>query len=362
MEEKKGKRSKIRIILAIIWILLVMYFIKINNKISNHLDSKYVYGYIDKTGQEVIEPQFYHSGDFHEGLAYACTKLVNKCGYIDKTGSFVVSPQFDNANDFSEGLASVEKGNLWGYINKNGDFVIKPKFAVAGNFKNGIAHVCSWFFQNSYIDKNGKTLFNLHFISTFGEFSDGMKVVWKGSFLFKNTKYGFINKVGEIVIKPQFDDANEFNDGLASVKKDDKWGYIDKTGKLAIPMKFQAAWDFKNGYAFVKASNKCGFIDKKGNLVINIKYDCNNLRAIRDNMITVSINNKLGCIDKTGKIIIKPNFDEINKFNEGIAAVKIGNKWGYIDKTGKIIVKPKFDHTSKFSENLAKIGVIEWKD
>ena len=44
-------------------------------------------------------------------------------------------------------------------------------------------------------------------------------------------KFGYIDKAGKIVINPQFDDAYNFFEGLASVGVEDKWGYIDQTGR-----------------------------------------------------------------------------------------------------------------------------------
>jgi hypothetical protein len=54
-----------------------------------------------------------------------------------------------------------------------------------------------------------------------------------------SSQCGFIDKHGKIVIKPQFDDAHDFSDGLASIRIRDrkpfgKWGYIDKQGKIVI--------------------------------------------------------------------------------------------------------------------------------
>jgi len=44
----------------------------------------------------------------------------SKYGYIDKQGHFVVNPQFDEAGNFSEGMAAVRIGNdktgKYGYI------------------------------------------------------------------------------------------------------------------------------------------------------------------------------------------------------------------------------------------------------
>jgi hypothetical protein len=46
-------------------------------------------------------------------------------------------------------------------------------------------------------------------------------------------KYGFNDKNGEIVIKPQFDWTFAFSEGLADVRIDEKYGYIDKKGEIS---------------------------------------------------------------------------------------------------------------------------------
>ena len=43
--------------------------------------------------------------------------------------------------------------------------------------------------------------------------------------------WGYIDPSGKYVINPQFDEAGDFEDGLAPVRIGAKWGYIDKTGK-----------------------------------------------------------------------------------------------------------------------------------
>jgi hypothetical protein len=44
-------------------------------------------------------------------------------------------------------------------------------------------------------------------------------------------KWGFIDKVGNIVVKPKFDYISSFSEGLAKVDISNRYGYIDKTGK-----------------------------------------------------------------------------------------------------------------------------------
>ena len=51
-------------------------------------------------------------------------------------------------------------------------------------------------------------------------------------------KHGFIDKKGNYVINPRFDDVGFFSDGLCGVKIGDKWGFIDKKGNYVINPRF----------------------------------------------------------------------------------------------------------------------------
>jgi hypothetical protein len=50
----------------------------------------------------------------------AAVDVGGKWGYIDRTGKYVVNPQFDSADPFSEGLATVKLGSKWGYVDESG--------------------------------------------------------------------------------------------------------------------------------------------------------------------------------------------------------------------------------------------------
>ena len=82
--------------------------------------------------------------------------------------------------------------------------------------------------NNGFIDKTGEIILDLEKINPDikhpHSFSEGLSCVYIGN------KYGYIDKKGNIVIKPQFDNAEGFIDGLAIVKMGDQKGYIDKKG------------------------------------------------------------------------------------------------------------------------------------
>src|SRR5581483_5631646 len=58
----------------------------------------------------------------------------------------------------------------------------------------------------------------------------------------RHDKYGYINRAGEVVVKPSFDRADEFSEGLAYVAVGDRYGYIDEAGKLVIKPQFKEAY------------------------------------------------------------------------------------------------------------------------
>ncbi|MDP8239929.1 MAG: WG repeat-containing protein [Candidatus Hatepunaea meridiana] len=90
---------------------------------------------INKMGNFIIEPtREYVIFGFYEGLAKIRVGEISgseKWGYIDKTGEVVIEPKFDFASDFSNGLARVlfgdYSGRVMGYIDKKGNYIWGPK-------------------------------------------------------------------------------------------------------------------------------------------------------------------------------------------------------------------------------------------
>jgi len=74
-------------------------------------------------------------------------------------------------------------------------------------------------------------------------------------------------------IKPQYEAAGDFHEGLAAIKRDGKWGFIDKTGKVVIAPQYDYVRQFSEGLAAVQKDGKFGVIDKTGKEVIASQYD-----------------------------------------------------------------------------------------
>ena len=71
----------------------------------------------------------------------AVVSIKNKYGYINKTGKEIIPLQFDDADIFSEELAPVKISGKWGYINRYGELIIPVTFDFAKPFSEGLALV-----------------------------------------------------------------------------------------------------------------------------------------------------------------------------------------------------------------------------
>lgn len=208
------------------------------------------YGYIDKSGDMVIPPQFYMARSFSEGLAaVAIGEFQSEMwGFIDTTGAMVVQPQFRDVKDFSEGLAAVQVWDSetlkWGYIDRTGTMVIPPRFSLAWDFSDGMARVSEGNGKWGYIDPTGRMAIQPQWDLveslpglTF-DFADGLAVVPVQDDQV-GLSFEYIDKDGRSAFEKRFNWASDFSEGLAAVLEEGKWGYIDEAGDMVIPPRFQ---------------------------------------------------------------------------------------------------------------------------
>ncbi len=89
----------------------------------------------------------------------------------------------------------------------------------------------------------------------------------------KGDKWGYCDRNKKIVIKPKYESADPFSDGLAWVQINDKWVLINREDKEITKCKYDFAWDFHEGLALVQKGKKFGFVNKEGLEVVACKYD-----------------------------------------------------------------------------------------
>jgi hypothetical protein len=157
--------------------------------------------------------------------------------------------------------------------------------------------------------------------------------------------YGAINKSGEFVIAPQYEELSEIGDDVYMGVKNDLSGYLTKKGKPLTQFIFDVAGDFRNGYAVVSKDEKFGLINISGAYNIEPKYE--NLSFIGDGLLKAqNEDDAWGIVNVQGQIILPFLYDAIGDFSEHRALVVKGEKCGYINESGEIIIPVNFRYTS----------------
>jgi hypothetical protein len=177
-------------------------------------------------------------------------------------------------------------------------------------------------------------------------------------------KWGFINRSGDVVIEPRYEDCYyQFSEGLAAVKTNGKWGYIDSTNQMLIAARFDGAQSFKGGIAAVRVGRpfegegKWGYIDKTGKYLFE-PTDALSYSGFSDGLMPVRKGEKWGYLNTKGEWAIPSRFADANDFSEGLAGVQdAGSTAGFIDLNGNWVIRldDAVPHYYGFSEGLASV-------
>lgn len=258
--------------------------------------------------------------DFERGLPYAAfLDLKGKMGLIDRNGKQLTQPdgsplRFDFIDDFQHGKTRICTGGRLAVAENPQE----EKITISNikMFTHGFFVTPTRFFENNSTAK--------FFYKKDGE---------------KDLKWGYIDSLGQVIIEPQYDFANQFLDSVAVNQKDSLWGLVNEQNEILLPFIHKGISPFGQDRWRVSFANKKPiFFNKKGHEVISLKY--NKFGGFFDEMCHVRIDSLWGYVDKNGDEVIPCQYEDARNFSEGLAAVLINNEWVFIDKTGKEVLNP----------------------
>lgn len=222
--------------------------VEISDKLLN-----WEYDIIDKTGNIISSQHYYLISNYSEGLAPVQITKHGKWGYIDKSGEIVIQCQYDEAFGFNLGLARVRIGTKLGFIDKSGAIIIPCQYTNLGNFSEGLS-VAEKEGKYGFIDREGTTIIPFKYEYA-NSFSEGL------AYVIQTGKCTFINKTGkEEIFMTKHDFVGEFSGGLTYVGVDNKIGFINRKGKVVLPFEYDYVTNVSKRISLVKKNKKYGYI------------------------------------------------------------------------------------------------------
>ncbi len=382
----------------------------------------------------------------------------NKKALLNKDTIFITD-WYDEIIPQEDKTFRVKKDELWNTINKKGEFLTTWNYQIIDTIENTIDYTIDYTtdYTTDYtidytidyirvaknnekyalIDKENKRMIN--WIDKPIEFENNIAQVYDQNFWFfidnkankcsedyqdlcdfknglarirQNKKFGFIDSMLNIVIKPIYDYATEFENNKARIEKDFKYNYINTKCEILEKWKWREDAIFIDtmNFHFIFVDNKWAILSQdKQNTISNwYKDDISELyygimEIDRENEDDIYMNSqgiifdelrykkivekdgKYGIINNIGELVVdckylkiktedvffkvdscnkyaliptsyKENFDfiydDVGSFNEGLANVEINEKWGVIDTAGNIIIDFIYDYIGSYSEKL----------
>lgn len=127
--------------------------------------------------------------------------------------------------------------------------------------------------------------------------------------------------------------VSEFKEGVALIKQEGKFGMVNKQGQEVCPPKFEQARLFHEGYAAVQLHGKWSFVNKQGKRLTAFDYDW--VSNFEKGFARVRIGKEWTLLNELGHELTEQRFDAIGAFQEGrVEALRDGTYyWIYEDGT-----------------------------
>ncbi|MDR1753673.1 MAG: WG repeat-containing protein [Eubacterium sp.] len=303
-----------------------------------------------KTMQWLVEPKYDSIGDFHDG--YCVVVIENLYGIIDETGKEIIPCKYrflaHIGNNYFMSYGNTEDESKNGNISYNSSRTIiddnenviissfgDPEGSIDNFFFSGESFICNYTLKGS----TGAEMYDLDGtkILTNNNYSEILKTNQQDAYIANIVRnhgieetYVLINNKGEEISK-EYEEMRQFQEDLSFVRDNSgKWGCINKEGEEVIKPVYDDLIDytFVDGRAIVyKAEEELYMqIDTKGNVL----QSNNDLFAM------------LNTDSNIQKIIDEGGYENIPVFYDGIAMVVKDNKAGFVDSNGTVICAPTY--------------------
>ena len=186
------------------------------------VDSEYNQGVSDKEGNIIIQNKYVYVGYLFDDYFIACLE-EGKEGIVNSKDETILDFEYDviqkiNNSDIVQAIKS-DSNEMYLY-SKNMEQILKIEDAEV-SIENDYIMIYTEEYTK-YYNFEGKEITN--------------KEIFKNNELIstkENSKYGFMDKSGNIKVECIYDRVTEFNkNGFAGIKKDGLWGVIDNKGNI----------------------------------------------------------------------------------------------------------------------------------
>jgi hypothetical protein len=323
----------------------------------------------DFSGNRISKKYYQHIEKFHDNLFRVTENGFQ--GAITQGGEEQIACVFDSLLDKRENLVVVKFRGQYGIISDKEEWVVTPQqnpirlisrdrfLEQSGNLVTlkALNGNVLYFTTNSisieketlveYLSAGGKWIINMNgqIVSRELPPAEQTELVWPATeglrMIKRNSRYGFIDNQGRLMIPNRYEEARPFTEGLAPIKIRDKWGFINHDDKIVVQPVYESVTPFTGGYSRVRLKGKYGLINTTGELLLPARYD--DLSVLESSRILLKAEGLYGLASAQGDVLLYPKYDSVADLNNGFMIVSQHGKYGLADLNGLTTIPLIYD-------------------
>ena len=313
------------------------------------------WGIFNNIGKVTLNPTYDSLEIFKTNILIA--KNGSKYGLLDLAGGILLPVEYQSIAPYSNGYFRIKKDNVYGYASIKGKVYIKPKYTHASDFNNGVAIVGKdqalgiIDLKDSFVVK---PIFQNLKISETKEYYIGSENATDQQLLVSITSNSFKSFT--------FEKVND-SDSIESIRVQEGklWYYYNgKINNKKFDIGFDEARQFSNGVATIKKDGDLGLINENGKYILEPKFSSIKVNLLgKKQFYSVTENNKKGLFENSGKRILPSEYDEIIFADPNHIKVKKDNMWSLLRADGTVV--STYIYTYMDSTNVMPIPVMRSK-
>ena len=338
--------------------------------VSNKVNNKYYYGYINYLGEKILDTKYSEIIRIQDTNSkddiYLIANSDVKSSFYKNKKEIIKSNYEDIQYDIANKKLILQKNQKQGLADLNGKIIIPIEYdniIVAGScinaqkngevilFKPDGAKIQNNNLISMFQTENEKFIICVNNEEKYGIIDNNenqiienkyffLSYLWEDYFIAKNENYfGIINSSNEIILNFEYDSLQKVEQtNIIEGLKNNKKIYLNKNLKQIKEFE-DIKRKMDNNYLklYSITQKELMYLDKDGNIIENIDY-------LNTKLFAKEENGKWGFINKAGEFIVNAKFDYVTEFNKyGFAGIMKDEKWGVIDENGNVIEEPKYE-------------------
>ena len=169
----------------------------------------------------------------------------------------------------------------------------------------------------------------------------------------RNGKVGMIDRKGQEVVAPLYDDLELLDSLFIGVKMENGWSILSLSGGLVLDRPYERVEIWKGRYLGYMSNRKWGIVHVNGQPIAPPVYD--KIEYLPSGYFAVTADKLQGLLGLDGSEILPPEAEKIKVYSDDFFLYQKDKLWGARNRHSEILLEPVYNNLQILNENFIKL-------